>query len=82
MTEATIFDAKTNLSKLVKQVQSGGEVLLTTGRKRTPVAKLVAVKPRKVKRLGLLEIPGFVLPEDFFAPLPDDELKFWSGEGE
>ncbi len=82
MTEATIFDAKTNLSKLVHQVQSGEEVVLTTGRKRTPVAKLVAVKPRKVKRLGLLEIPGFVLPEDFFEPLPDDEMKLWSGEGE
>jgi prevent-host-death family protein len=80
--EASIFDAKTQLSKYVKQVQNGEEVLLTSGRNRTPVAKLVAVKPRKVKRLGLLEIPGFVLPEDFFEPLPEDELKLWNGEGE
>jgi antitoxin (DNA-binding transcriptional repressor) of toxin-antitoxin stability system len=82
MIKASIFDAKTQLSKYVKHVQSGEEVLLTSGRKRTPVAKLVAVKPRKTKRLGLLETPGFVLSEKFFKPLPEDELKLWNGEGE
>ncbi len=37
-------------------------------------------KSNKWKRLGILERPGFVLPEEFYEPLPDDELKLWNGE--
>lgn len=83
MIKATIFEAKTNLSELVKKAQKGETVIITSGRDKTPVAKLEAIPPvAKKKRLGFLETPGFVLPESFFEPLPEEELRLWNGEDE
>ena len=75
MVTATIFEAKTNLSDLVKKAQKGETVIITSGRDKTPVAKLEAIHPIKKKRLGARETPGFVLTDAFFEPLPDEELK-------
>jgi prevent-host-death family protein len=82
MISATIFEAKTNFSSLVKQTQKGEVVTITSGRAKTPVARLEAIRPVKKKRLGALETPGFVLSGKFFEPLPDDELGLWNGGGE
>lgn len=82
MITATIFEAKTNFSSLVKQTQKGEVVTITSGRERTPVARLEAIQPVKKKRLGALETPGFVLSGQFFEPLPEDELSLWNGGGE
>lgn len=82
MRSATIFEAKTNLSELVRRAQLGEEVVITSGRARKPVARLVAVDPAPAsRRIGFLKGQGSVGPE-FFDPLPDDELRFWNGEGE
>lgn len=71
VTTATIFEAKTNFSQLVKKAQQGEEVIITSGREKTPVAKIVAIEPVKKKpRLGFMETPGFVLGEAFWEPLP------------
>jgi prevent-host-death family protein len=82
MISASIFEAKTNLSNLVKQVHKGEVVTITSGRGKTPVARLEAILPVAKKRLGALETPGFVLSERFFDPLPEEELKLWDGGGE
>jgi prevent-host-death family protein len=82
MITASIFEAKTNLSDLVKKAQKGEVVIITSGRDRTPVARLEAIQPVARKRLGALETPGFVLTEAFFEPLPEAELRLWNGEGE
>ncbi|MGH9620674.1 MAG: type II toxin-antitoxin system Phd/YefM family antitoxin [Bryobacteraceae bacterium] len=82
MITATIFEAKTNLSDLVKKAQKGETVIITSGRNRTPVAKLEAIHPAKKKRLGALETPGFVLGDAFWEPLPEEELRLWEGEDE
>lgn len=82
MISSTIFEAKTNLSNLVKQAQRGEVVQITSGRAKTPVARLEAIQPTAKKRLGILETPGFVLAESFFEPLPEDELRLWNGDGE
>jgi prevent-host-death family protein len=74
MITATIFEAKTNFSHLVKQAQKGETVIITSGREKTPVARLEAIVPVKKKRLGILETPGFVLGPGFFEPLDDDEI--------
>ena len=79
---ATIFEAKTRLSELVKRAQAGEEVIITSGRDKTPVAKLSPVKKVKFKRLGLYETPGWELGEPFWEPLPEEELRLWNGEGE
>jgi len=78
MISATIFEAKTSLSSLVKLAQKGEIVIITSGRERTPVARLEAIEPEAKKRLGALETPGFALTEAFFAPLPDEELRLWN----
>jgi len=82
MIQATIFEAKTNLSSLVKQARKGEVVVITSGRKKAPVARLVAMNAAEKKRLGVLETPGFVLPDSFFEPLPEEELRAWEGDGE
>lgn len=81
MITATIFEAKTNLSELLKKAQEGETVIITSGRKKTPIARLEAIHPVGKKRLGALESPGFALTEAFFEPLPEEELKLWNGEG-
>ena len=82
MVTATLFEAKTNLSKLVKLAQKGEVIIITSGRDKTPVAKLESVQPVAKKRLGACETPGFVMPESFFEPLPEEELRLWVGGGE
>jgi antitoxin (DNA-binding transcriptional repressor) of toxin-antitoxin stability system len=82
MITATIFEAKTNLSALVKKAQKGETVIITSGRNKTPVAKLEAIEPVVKKRLGVMYDPSFVLGEAFWEPLPEDELKLWEGDGE
>ncbi len=79
---ATIFEAKTNFSELLKRAQAGEEVIITSGRERAPVAKLTPIPPVEFKRLGARETPGFVLGPGFWEPLPEDELRLWNGEGE
>jgi prevent-host-death family protein len=82
MITASIFEAKTNLSQLVKEVQKGEVVTITSGRLRTPVARLEPIQPIAKKRLGALETPGFVLSDKFFEPLPEEDLRLWNGDGE
>jgi antitoxin (DNA-binding transcriptional repressor) of toxin-antitoxin stability system len=80
MKKATIFEAKTNLSRLVQQALQGEEVQITTGRERKPLVRLVPIEPPTVgRRIGFLEGQGDVGPE-FFEPLPEDELRQWNGE--
>ena len=76
MVKVTIFEAKTNLSALIKKVEKGETVIITSGRKKIPVAKLEPVKPVVKRRLGSMEIPGYVPTDAIFEPLP----KGWSGE--
>jgi prevent-host-death family protein len=82
MIKATIYEAKTNLSELVKKAQKGETIVITSGRGKTPVAKLEAIHPPVKKRLGFLQTPGFRLTDAFFEPLPEDELRRWGGEEE
>jgi antitoxin (DNA-binding transcriptional repressor) of toxin-antitoxin stability system len=58
MTEATMFEAKTHLSALVKRAQQGEKIVLTTGRKKTPVAMIVALKPMKARVFDLFHHPN------------------------
>ena len=75
MSVVTIHQAKTNLSRLIKQVSAGEEVIIARGSK--PVAKLVPVGEVKGKRQpGALKGKLVVGPE-FFKPLPKGELANW-----
>jgi prevent-host-death family protein len=78
MITATVFEAKTKLSELLKRAQNGEAVIITSGRDKTPVARLEAIAPVRKKRLGAIETPGFVLSEQFFEPLSEEELSLWN----
>ncbi len=77
MITATMFEAKTNLSELVKQAQAGETVVITSGREKTPVARLIPMEPVVKQRLGLLAHLGIEIPDSFWDPLPDEELGLW-----
>ena len=79
MIQATMFEVKTQLSELVKRAQRGEKIVLTTGRKKTPVAEIVALKPVKERVLGKFYHPNFRIPDDF-DELSEAEMKGWNGE--
>jgi antitoxin (DNA-binding transcriptional repressor) of toxin-antitoxin stability system len=81
MIEATMFEAKTQLSDLVKRARRGEKIVLTTGRKKLPVAQIVALKPVTKREMGQFYSPDFRIPDDF-DELPETELKGWLGETE
>jgi prevent-host-death family protein len=64
-----IYEAKTQLSRLVEEAASGEDVVIA--RAGRPVARLTRLQktPRK-RRLGLLE-GRFKIPDDFNRPLPE-----------
>jgi prevent-host-death family protein len=71
----TVHQAKTNLSRLIKEAEKGKDVVITRGKK--PVAKLVPIALESKKRIpGRLK--GLISWEpDAFAPLTDEELREW-----
>jgi prevent-host-death family protein len=80
---ATIFEAKTNLSELIKKANAGEEVIITSGREKKHVARLTSVEHVPNRRIGFLKhlnlppIPDSV----FFDPLPEEELRLWEDGG-
>ena len=82
MVSATIFEAKTTLSDLVRKAQRGETVIITSGRERTPVARLQPIPAVTKKRLGARDTPGFRLNSGFFDPLSEEDLAIWNGEAE
>ena len=82
MHSATIFEAKTNLSELIQRALRGEEVQITSGRERKPMVRLVPIEPVSAsRRIGFLEGQGS-FNEEFWDPLPDDELRLWNCEEE
>jgi prevent-host-death family protein len=71
VTRVTIHEAKTHLSRLIRRVALGEEIVISRG--SVPVARLVPATPGTagIRRLGL--DAGLVVIEDTFdAPLPQD----------
>ncbi len=72
-----IYEAKTQLSRLVDQAAAGEEIIIARGGK--PVARLsqLAAPTRKI-RFGVLK--GQVkIPADFDAPLPENVIADFEG---
>lgn len=72
MTIVNVHEAKTNLSRLLARVEAGEEIVIARGGK--PIARLEPFSAPEIQ-LGFLDLPD--LPDEFFAPLSDDELKEW-----
>ena len=76
MAVVNVHQAKTHLSRLLARAEAGEEVVIA--RRGEPVARLVACKPRKERRPGRLKGKA-VITDEFFDPLPEEELKAWEG---
>jgi len=77
--QASVHEAKTNLSRLIEAVERGERVVIT--RHGIPAAELIPARPATL-RLGSLA--GIVAPppEAFLAPLGEAELVDWKGDGD
>jgi prevent-host-death family protein len=72
-----IYEAKTQLSKLVDQAARGEDVIIARNGK--PIARLTTLKQEKLPvRFGLLKGEIWIA-DDFDAPLPDDILAGFEG---
>ncbi|WP_373486883.1 type II toxin-antitoxin system Phd/YefM family antitoxin [Blastomonas sp.] len=68
-----VHDAKTHFSKLLDRAHAGEEIILAKAGK--PYARLVPLEKPKVERKpGRLK---YTLPDSFFDPLPEEELRAW-----
>jgi prevent-host-death family protein len=77
MQTVNIYEAKTQLSKLVDLASSGTDVVIARAGK--PVARLTSLSnENRLTGLGSLEGKGWIA-EDFDAPLPDDLLAQFEG---
>jgi len=80
--EVSIYDARQQLSRLVKRAEAGEEIILT--RHNRPVAKLVQAQPAAKKReLGLYRhlADEVFLDPDWWKPMTDEEVEaFYRGE--
>ncbi len=74
MEAVNVHQAKTHLSRLLVEVEKGGEVVIA--RHGVPVARLVPFKPAGKRRYGAFK-GQFKVPASFFDPLPETELAAW-----
>lgn len=75
MTQFSVHDAKTNLSKLIAAALAGGDVVIARG--KVPAVRLVPVVPLGKRKFGALKGKIAIDPR-FDEPLPDDELGGWN----
>ena len=76
MKTVNVHDAKTNLSRLLTEVEAGVEVVIA--RNGTPVARIVPFDQASQKA----RTPGrwkgrFTVPESAMKPLSPEELGYW-----
>lgn len=70
-------DAKTNLSRYLKEVSEGGTIVIARGNR--PLAKLVPYSdgPASRPKVGeVMDLP-FQIPDEAFLPMKRKELAVW-----
>lgn len=76
MPTVNVHEAKTTLSRLLAQVEAGEEVIIA--RRGRPAARLVPYREEGKREPDVLK--GRIdIPDSFFDPLPERELKAWEG---
>lgn len=63
-----VHEAKTRLSELLRLIDGGQEIEIARGGE--PVAKLVPIRTRETRQLGI-DAGVYAVPDDFDAALPD-----------
>jgi len=68
-----VHEAKTHFSRLLDRVHAGEEIILAKA--GCPYARMVPLEAKPHRQPGLLK--GWVIPDGFFDPLPEEELRRW-----
>ena len=71
MIKVNVYEAKTNLSRLLAKVEAGEEIVITHS--GTPVARMVSVQKQGKRQFGSMK-GRIKLDDSFFDPLPEEEL--------
>jgi prevent-host-death family protein len=80
MKQLNIYDAKTQLSRLVDAASKGESFVIA--KSGTPLAKLGPIEPPKAPKIKFGLMKGEIwMADDFDAPLPDDLLDAFEGRG-
>ena len=75
MKQVTVHAVKTHLSRLLREVAAGQDVVITSAGQ--PIAKLVAMAEERP--IFGIDKGRFVVPDDFDAPLDEDVLRAFEG---
>jgi prevent-host-death family protein len=77
MKKVTTHQAKTHLSQLIREVQTGETVIILNG--TVPVARLTATEERSRSRpsVGTVTSEPVQYSDDAFKPMSDEELEGW-----
>ena len=86
MTTITLEKAQQDLPLLVKRALAGEDIVIEAENKLVRLA-ICSAEPRfdeaTARRRGYGSMKGqFEVPDSFFDPLPEDELKLWEGRGD
>lgn len=68
-----LYDAKTQLSRLVDRAAAGEDIIIARAGK--PIVRLVPIEPIGPRVPGLLK--GLIVPDALFKPLAEDEAALW-----
>lgn len=76
-----LYEAKTNLSKLVERAANGEEIIIAKSGK--PRAKLVPYDPPRKKRVFGQNLLGMThMADDWDGPLPPELQRYFEGESD
>lgn len=80
MIRLNIHEAKTHLSRYLRQLRGGETILLC--KRNVPIAEIRLIPNRRdePRPIGLARAT-FTVPESFFEPLPDGLLDAFDGRG-
>jgi len=78
MIRLNIHEAKTHLSRYLGKLEEGEVIVLC--RRNVPIAEIRGIsKPQGERPIGLAK-GEFEIPDEFFAPLPDDVIDAFEGK--
>ena len=79
MDTINLYEAKTQLSRLVDRAAAGEEIVIAKAGR--PMARLVSLEPaRRVRKFGTLARQGHWVADHFDDPLPDDVQRAFDGD--
>lgn len=80
--EVPVHAAKTQFSKLIAKALAGDEVIITSGREKKPIIRLVKFEQKAERRLNFAPEWPHLDDEALFGPLPPEELAAWESNEE